>query len=79
MEPRRTIPGNVGQAILLWMIYVAIFGIFGGVGAGVTALLWDLVMTEPFSDLLYAVIFAGYGLIAYRLAQRLVEQRRVST
>ena len=78
MEPRRHIPASILQALVIWMVYVLVFVTFGGIGAGVTALLWELVMPEPFSDLLYAVIFAGYGLIAYRLAQRLVEQRKLS-
>lgn len=63
-------PLTVSQAILRWVAYAFVFVIFGGVGAGLTALLYVLVVPEPFSDVLYAAMFAGCGLIAYRLAQR---------
>lgn len=60
------------QAFVLWFVYVLVFLIAGGLGAGATALLYKWIFADQFSDVLYAVMFGSIGLIAYRLAERLV-------
>ncbi len=62
-------PLSIGRAFVRWLAYSVIFIGFGGIGAGVTALAYLLVVPEPFSDVVYAAIFAGCGFIAYRLAR----------
>ncbi len=55
-----------GQFLRNWVGYVLIFLIFGGIGAGVTNLLFEWIVGRPFDPVLYAVIFGGTGWIAYR-------------
>ena len=65
-----------GRSFLLWIALSVIFVLAGGLGAGVTALLYEWVAGDPFGDLLYAVIFGGFGLIAYRLGWHYARERR---
>lgn len=56
---------TTSRAFLNWLVYVGIFLLFGGLGAGVITLLYQGIIGEPFSEVLYAVIFGGSGFIAY--------------
>lgn len=67
-------PLSLGQALLHWVIYVVVFVVFGGIGAGITSLVYELLLPEEFSDVLYAVVFGALGFIAYRLALRYLEK-----
>lgn len=58
----------MGQILLHWLLYVVVFHLFGGLGAGGAGLLYELVTQREFSDVLYAVVFGANGFIAYRLA-----------
>ncbi|MDQ7040102.1 MAG: hypothetical protein Q9M35_04115 [Rhodothermus sp.] len=53
-----------GQLLRNWVFYTVTFLIFGGIGAGVTNLLFEWVVGRPFDPVLYAVIFGGTGWIA---------------
>ncbi len=57
---------GLGQLLRNWVFYTVIFLIFGGIGAGVTNLLFEGIVGRPFDPVLYAVIFGGTGWIAYR-------------
>ena len=65
-----------GRALLAWVALSVVFVVGGGLGAGLVALLYEAVVGEPFGDLLYAIIFGGIGLVAYRTARVFVQQRR---
>ncbi|MEM1126488.1 MAG: hypothetical protein AAGI71_07545 [Bacteroidota bacterium] len=65
---------NAGHALGLWILYILTFTIGGGVGAGVTAYLFEAVLDHDFSDALYALIFGVHGFFAFRLAQGLAER-----
>ena len=67
MTPPRLSPT---RALVLWIVYAVVFAVAGGIGAGVPALLVDLVAGEAYDDTLYAIMFGVTGFIAYRLAQR---------
>lgn len=69
-------PPSLGRSLLLWIVLSVIFALAGGAGAGATALLYEWIVGDAFSDLLYAVIFGGFGLIAYRLARTHAERQR---
>lgn len=60
---------SVARATTLWVIYAVVFAIAGGVGAGIPAFLYELVTGEPYDGMLYAIMFAVTGYIAYRLAR----------
>ena len=62
------------RAVVLWIGYVVLFAIAGGLAAGVLALLYEVVETE-FADLLYAVVYGVTGYFAVQLARRVVEER----
>jgi hypothetical protein len=68
-------PRSLGQALLLWTAFAFVFLLFGGIGAGVTGLLYEAVSGNEMTDTAYAVYFAALGLIAYRVAERYVQQR----
>ena len=68
-------PRSLGHALLLWVAFALVFLLFGGIGAGVTGLLYEAVSGNEMTDAAYAVYFAALGLIAYRLAERYVQQR----
>lgn len=75
-RPSSSTPGSAKQALVLWVAYALLFLAAGGLGAGATALLYELIFQDQFSDVLYAVMFGSFGFMAYQLAHRLVEQRR---
>lgn len=60
---------SVARAATLWLIYAVVFAIAGGIGAGVPALLYEVVTDGPYDRTLYAIMFAVTGYIAYRLAR----------
>lgn len=69
-------PPTLVQTLLLWIVLSAIFVLAGGLGAGLTALLYEWIFGDQFGNVLYAVIFGGFGLIAYRTARAYLEARR---
>lgn len=71
-------PPSIGQAIYQWALYVVIFCVAGGLAAGVTALLYEAIIQEPYARELYAVIFGVAGYIAYRRALAVVEPERIA-
>jgi hypothetical protein len=62
------------RALLLWIGYVVLFAIAGGLAAGVLALLYEAVESE-FADMLYAVVYGVTGYVAVQLARRVFEDR----
>jgi len=60
---------------MLWTVFALVFLLFGGIGAGVTALVYEVVSGNEMTDTAYAVYFAALGLIAVRMAERYVQQR----
>ena len=66
---------SVGKAIGFWAIYVLVFVAFGGIGAGLTALIFEGLLQDAFTDALYAIVFGVTGYMAYRLCQRVLGQR----
>ena len=65
-----------GRALLAWVALSVVFVVGGGLGAGLVTLLYEAVVGTPFSDLLYAVIFGGIGLVAHRTARASLRRRR---
>ncbi len=63
---------SAARATVLWIVYAVVFAVAGGIGAGVPALLFELVASEPYDDMLYAIMFGVTGFIAYRLVQRVI-------
>lgn len=57
------------QKLWQWVVYTLVFVIFGGLGAGVTHLIFALIVGRILDPVLYAVIFGGTGWIAYRQAE----------
>jgi hypothetical protein len=55
-----------------WIVYTAIFVVFGGIGAGITHIIFALIVGQTLDSVLYAVIFGGAGWIAYRQAEGLL-------
>lgn len=74
MEKKSALPHTLTQTAGLWMAFVFVFVLFGGIGAGITSLLFELVFGE-FNDVLYAVVFGAHGIIAYQLLIRWFEHR----
>lgn len=65
---------SLGRAVALWIAYVLIFNLAGGLAAGVLALVYDLGGAD-FADVLYAAVYAVTGFMAYRLACGVMETR----
>ena len=65
---------SLGRALGLWMLYVVVFVAFGGLGAGLTAYIFEALLRMEFSDILYAIVFGAHGFMAYRLVQRIAER-----
>jgi hypothetical protein len=76
MEKLVGLPRTLGQALGLWATFVVVFIVFGGIGAGITSLIYERLFGE-FYDVLYAVVFGAHGLIAYQLLVRWLENRKV--
>jgi hypothetical protein len=57
----------------LWVVYVLVFAIAGGLATGIMAWAFELIVAEPFNDAFYSVCFGVTGFIAYRLARDVVE------
>lgn len=66
MKPRR--------AVTLWVAYVILFNLAGGLAAGVLTLVFQL-MGIDFTDVLYAAVYAVSGYVAYLLARSVLEDR----
>jgi hypothetical protein len=64
---------STGQALGRWVLYVLVFVVAGGVAAGASALAYESVAGTQNPVGLYGVIFAAGGFIAYRLAERVVD------
>ena len=63
----------VGQALGRWVLYVLVFILGGGIAAGASALTYESIAGAENPVGLYAVIFAAGGIIAYRLAERVMD------
>lgn len=74
MEHRSKLPRTPVQALGLWAAFVVVFLVFGGLGAGLTGLVYEALFGE-FDDVLYAVVFGAHGFIAYRLFLTWLENR----
>ncbi|MEM1043016.1 MAG: hypothetical protein AAGI91_10340 [Bacteroidota bacterium] len=61
---------SIPRALTLWTVYAVVFAVAGGLGAGIPALLVELVAGETYDDTLYAIMFGVTGFIGYQLAQR---------
>ena len=66
-------PVTLARALVLFVIYSVAFAVGGGIGAGIPALLYELVATGEPDPVLYAIMFGATGYIAYRLARRVAE------
>lgn len=68
---------GVNRAFGLYALYVLVFVLGGGFGAGIPAFLFNAIVDSPVDTrdyiTLYAVMFGVTGYIAYRLAQRVAE------
>jgi hypothetical protein len=64
---------SVGQALGRWVLYVLVFLLAGGITAGVSALAYESIAGAQNPVGLYGVIFAAGGFIAYRLAERVLD------
>lgn len=68
---------SAGRALVLYVIYVTVFVIGGGIGAGIPSFLFELISSESMQAgnnfFLYAIMFGVTGFIAYRLARRVAE------
>jgi hypothetical protein len=60
------------RAATLWVIYVILFNLAGGLAAGVLALLFQLVGLD-FTEVLYAAVYAVTGYMAYLLARGVLQ------
>ena len=60
---------------MLWIVFALIFLLFGGIGAGLTSLLYEAITGNEMSDTVYAIYFAALGLIAFRVAEGYVRSR----
>ncbi|SHK61822.1 hypothetical protein [Rhodothermus profundi] len=58
-----------GQLLRNWVVYTLVFLICGGIGAGLTNLLFEWIVGREFDPVLYAIIFGGTGWIGYRQAE----------
>jgi len=63
-----------GRAITLWITYVVLFNLAGGVAAGVLALVFQLIGVD-FTEVLYAAVYAVTGFMAYLLGRNVLEGR----
>ncbi|MEM1270115.1 MAG: hypothetical protein AAF752_03910 [Bacteroidota bacterium] len=63
LRPRSTV-----HAVTLWLGFVVVFILAGGLGAGVMTLIFESAFDESITDELYAIVFGVAGFIAYRLA-----------
>lgn len=63
---------TIARAVTLWIVYVVLFNVAGGLAAGVLALVVDL-LSAGFSEMLYAAVYAVTGFIGYRLAKKVIE------
>jgi hypothetical protein len=69
----RTPTLSLGRAAGLWVAYVFIFNIAGGLAAGVLRLVFEAVAAGSFTEVLYAAVYGVTGFMAYRLARTLLE------
>lgn len=67
---------SIKQAVVLWALFVLVFLFFGGLGAGLTALIYEALIQDEFGDVKYTALFGVCGYIAYRLAQHLAGLQR---
>lgn len=65
---------SAGQAFVRWIIQVLVFTIAGGVAAGASSLLYESVAEAENPVVLYGIIFAAGGWIAYQLSKRVLDK-----
>ena len=66
-------PVTPARAVLLFVIYSAVFAIGGGLAAGIMAFVFSAIAGEGYDPNVYAITFGVTGYIAYRLARRVAE------
>ena len=68
-------PLGAARALVLFVVYTAVFAIGGGLAAGIMAFVFEAVSGSggDYDDVVYAITFGVTGFIAYRLAQRVAE------
>lgn len=64
---------SAGQALVRWLLQVTLFVVAGGVAAGTSALLYESVSAAENPVVLYGIVFAAGGWIAYRLSGRVLD------
>lgn len=62
---------SIGRALVLWLVYAAVFAVFGGLGAGIPSFLFEAVTGVEYDATLYAIMFGVTGYVAYRLARHM--------
>jgi len=66
-------PLSIGQAVGRWILHTLVFIIAGGVAAGVSSLVYESLTSAQNDVVVYGVVFAASGWIAYRLSRRAVD------
>jgi len=66
-------PLSLGQALARWLIQVLIFVVAGGAAAGVSSLVYETLSAAENNVVVYGVVFAGAGWIAYQLSRRVLD------
>ncbi|HYE58070.1 MAG TPA: hypothetical protein VD948_06175 [Rhodothermales bacterium] len=64
------------RATLMWPLLVILFMLAGGLGAGLTGGLFEVITDDELDNTFYAVTFAACGYIAVKLAFGVVEAER---
>lgn len=64
---------SLGQALARWLIQVLAFIVAGGVAAGVSSLVYETLSAAENNVVVYGVVFAGAGWIAYQLSRRVLD------
>jgi molybdopterin biosynthesis enzyme len=65
---------SISQALTRWFVQVLIFIIAGGVAAGASSLVYETISTAENNVVVYGVVFAGAGWIAYQLSRRVLDR-----
>jgi len=63
---------SIGQALGRWLLHTTVFIAAGGLAAGVSSLVYESVSAAQNNVVVYGVVFAASGWIAYQLSQRVV-------
>jgi len=65
---------SVGQAVGRWILYTIVFIAAGGLSAGVSSLVYESLSAAQNDVIVYGVVFAASGWIAYQLSKRTIEE-----